>query len=251
MWATEHRPQRAPRRGLAVCASALLIVRTALAQQPSITEEDLERVRRAQPQVSEQDIDAARARHAAPPPSIPIANPAPDLSALPQPLSRATPDLGALAGGYTAQAGSLEAAQALAQGPALLIFVSLALPAATLDRLLAQAARARASVILRGLAQGSLRATVGQLQPLLTKHAASVQIDPQAFDRFDIQRVPSFVLLRDGVRPAACAAGSCPPAEGFARAAGDVSLDYALTQMQHAAPALRDEAALFLARLVP
>jgi len=112
-----------------------------------------------------------------------------------------------------------------------------------------QAARARASVILRGLANGSLRQTVAQVQPLIGQRQVAVQIDPQAFDRFAIARVPSFVLVRDGTRPESCAAGSCAPPEAFLRTAGDVSLDYALEHMQRAAPAFRADAAPFLARL--
>jgi conjugal transfer pilus assembly protein TrbC len=147
------------------------------------------------------------------------------------------------------QADAMEAAQSLAKGPGLFVFVSLAMPRPTLQRLIDQAARARASVILRGLATGSLRQTVAQVQPLIGQRQVAVQIDPQAFDRFAIARVPSFVLVRDGTRPESCAAGSCAPPEAFLRTAGDVSLDYALEHMQRAAPAFRADAAPFLARL--
>ena len=77
----------------------------------------------------------------------------------------------------------------------------------------------------------------------------AVQIDPQAYDRFSIERVPSFVLVRDGTRPVSCASGTCAPPEAFLRAAGDVSLDYALEHMVRAAPAFQGDAAGFLRRL--
>ncbi|MBK8890705.1 MAG: type-F conjugative transfer system pilin assembly protein TrbC, partial [Dechloromonas sp.] len=76
-----------------------------------------------------------------------------------------------------------------------------------------------------------------------------IQIDPLAFDRFAISKVPSFVLVRDGTRPVACASGSCAPTDSFLRATGDVSLDYALEHMQRAAPSFSPATELFLKRL--
>jgi conjugal transfer pilus assembly protein TrbC len=145
----------------------------------------------------------------------------------------------------------MQAAQGLASGPGLLIFVSLSMPRPTLARLIEQAARARAAVILRGFINGSLRDTVAQVQTLIGAHQVAVQIDPQAFDRFAVTRVPSFVLVRDGTRPVSCAAGSCAPPGAFLRTAGDVSLNYALEHMQGAAPAFRTDAHVFLTRLKP
>ena len=47
-----------------------------------------------------------------------------------------------------------------ASGPSLLVFVSFAMPDATITRLLDQASGARATLVLRGLVNGSLRDTV-------------------------------------------------------------------------------------------
>lgn len=219
---------------------------------PDISEADLERVRREQPAVTEQDIEQARRRHrmpgnaelkAAPVPS------APAIDTLPQPATRAPIDLEALARGYASQSDAMQAAEGLARGPGLFVFVSLSMPQPALQRLIDQAARARASVILRGLAKGSLRETVAQLQPLIGTRQVAAQIDPPAFDRFSIVRVPSFVLVRDGTRPVSCASGTCAPPEAFLRTAGDVSLDYALEHMVRTAPAFQGDAAGFLQRL--
>ncbi len=221
---------------------------------PAITEADIERARRAQPTISDQDIEQARRKHlpvTAAPPQILPAPVGPSVDALPQPVTQMPIDLEALARGDAAQMDTSEAAQGLARGPGLFIFISLSMPKPTLQRLMAQAERARASVILRGLTEGSLRATVTQVQGLIGQRQVAVQIDPQAFDRFAITRVPSFVLVRDGTRPASCAAGSCAPPEAFLRTGGDVSLDYVLENMQRAAPAFRADAAPFLARLRP
>jgi conjugal transfer pilus assembly protein TrbC len=171
------------------------------------------------------------------------------IDALPRPKTRTPIDLEALARGYASQVDAIQAAEGLAQGPGLMVFVSLSMPKPTLKRLIDQAARARASIVLRGLAGGSLRDTVSQVQPLIGTRQVAVQIDPLMFDRFSIVRVPSFVLVRNGARPASCATGACAPPEAFLRAAGDVSLDYALEHMVRAAPAFKGDAASFLQRL--
>lgn len=227
---------------------------SAVAQTPMLTDADIERARRGQPTVTDRGIDAARRKHGAAAPAAQGSPPAPSgpaIDALPQPVTRTPIDLEALARGYASQSDAMAAAQGLANGPGLFVFVSLSMPRPTLERLIDQAARARASVILRGFAQGSLRETVAQVQGLIGTRQVAVQIDPQAFDRFSIARVPSFVLVRDGTRPVPCAAGTCAPPEGFLRVAGDVSLDYALEHMQRAAPGFRADAGPFLDRLGP
>ncbi len=219
---------------------------------PTVSEADIERARRAQPTITEQDIE--RARKSNPMPSelqlgqVPRSA-GPRIDALPQPRTNVPIDLEALAKGYASQVGNMDAAQGLVSGPALMIFVSLSMPQATLQRLVDQAARAKASILLRGLVNGSMRDTVARVQGLIDHRQVAVQIDPQAFDRFAITRVPSFVLIRDGARPRSCASGTCAPPEGFVRTAGDVSLDYALEHIQRAAPKFAKDAGGFLKRI--
>jgi len=173
----------------------------------------------------------------------------PNIDALPQPQSQPPIDLERIARGYlTSQPHQLEA-NGSQRGPGLIVFISLAMPRPTLDRLLDQAARANASVVLRGFAEGSLRHTVAQLHPLIAQRSIAVQVDPPAFDRFAVTRVPSFVLLRDGTRPQPCKVGTCVAPTDYLQVAGDVSLDYALEHMQRAAPTFQQEADHFLARL--
>lgn len=232
--------------------AALLASAQALAQNPPvITDADIERVRREQPAITEGDIDAARRKYSMPGDAelryAPV--PIPNVEALPQPLSRTPIDLEALARGYASQADAMTQAQGLATGPGLLVFVSLSMPRPTLQRLVGQAARAKASIVLRGFANGSLRDTVAQVQGLIGARQVAVQIDPLAFDRFAVTRVPTFVLVRDGTRPVACASGSCAPADSFLRTSGDVSLDYALEYMQRSAPGFGPAAEIFLKRI--
>jgi conjugal transfer pilus assembly protein TrbC len=182
--------------------------------------------------------------------SHPAAAQAPSVDALPRPLPTAPIDLEPLARQHAGQAAALGGAGDLAQsGPGMIVFASLAMPRPSLDRLLDQAARAQAAVVLRGFVNGSLRETVAQVQALIGTRQVAVQIDPPAFDRFAITRVPSVVLLRDGARPASCASGTCAAPEDYLQVAGDVSLDYALEHMQRSAPAFQAETALFLSRL--
>ncbi|MBP7046895.1 type-F conjugative transfer system pilin assembly protein TrbC [Thauera sp.] len=234
-------------------AAALAVSAQTLAQNPPlVTDADIERVRRDQPTISEQDIEQARQRHRMPSDAELQAAPvpaSPHIDALPTPAARAPIDLEALARGYASQAQEMSRAEGLASGPGLLIFISLSMPQPTLQRLIDQAARAQASIVLRGFANGSLRTTVAQVQRLIGDRQVAVQIDPQAFDRYAVNRVPAFVLVRDGARPVACAGGSCAPAEGYLRTSGDVSLDYALEYMRRWAPGFGPAADTFLKRI--
>ena len=248
MWASDLRLSA---RALGLTA-ALVASAQALAQNPPvITDADIERVRREQPAITEGDIDAARRKYSMPGDAelryAPV--PPPNVEALPQPLSRTPIDLEALARGYASQADAMTQAQGLATGPGLLVFVSLSMPRPTLQRLVDQAARAKASIVLRGFANGSLRDTVAQVQGLIGSRQVAVQIDPLAFDRYAVTRVPTFVLVRDGTRPVACASGSCAPADSFLRTSGDVSLDYALEHMRRSAPGFGPAADTFLKRI--
>lgn len=233
-------------------SAALAIGSLAQAQTtPVVTEADIERARRETPTVTEQDIELARQKYAQPVEfghrSVPQNSP--NLEALPQPATSVPVDLEALARGYAGQSDAMPQAQGLATGPGLFIFVSLTMPRATLQGLVDQAAWAKAAIVIRGFANGSLRDTVTQVQGLIGKQQVAIQIDPLAFDRFAISKVPSFVLVRDGTRPVACASGSCAPADSFLRSTGDVSLDYALEQMQRAAPGFSPAVDIFLKRI--
>ena len=218
---------------------------------PVVTEADIERVRRETPSVTEQDVELARQKYALPGDTGHRSTQlnSPNIEALPKPVTPVAVDLEALARGYAGQSDAMTQAQGLATGPGLFIFVSLTMPRATLQGLVNQVARTKAAIVIRGFANGSLRDTVTQVQGLIGKKQVAIQIDPLAFDRFAISKVPSFVLVRDGTRPVSCASGSCAPADSFLRAIGDVSLDYALEHMQRSAPAFGPAAELFLKRI--
>ena len=222
---------------------------------PTVTDADIEQARRSQPTVTEQDIDQARRTHPMPSEAdlarVPISA-SPRIEALPQPRATAPIDLEALAKGYAAQVDPAAQMPGLGSGPVLLVFISLSMPQATLQRLVDQAARAKASLLIRGLTKGSLRDTIAQVQGLIGQRQVVIKIDPQAFERYGVAQVPSFVIVRSGARLArttACASGSCASPQDYVRLAGDVSLDYALSHIQRNAPRFAKDAAPFLQRI--
>ena len=239
-------------RTLGLAAALAANGQTQAMDPPVITDADIERVRREQPTITEQDIEQARQRHRMPSDAelqaAPVPN-RPNIEALPRPATQTPIDLEALARGYASHAEAMNPAQGHASEPGLFVFISLSMPQPTLQQLIDQAARAKASIVLRGFANGSLRDTVAQVHALIGNRQVAVQIDPQAFDRFAVNRVPTFVLVRDGTRPVSCASGSCAPAESFLRTSGDVSLDYALEYMRRSAPGFGRTADTFLKRI--
>ncbi len=242
MWATDRRLlarllARRRTAGAALCAAAALLLQSAaLAQiQPKVTDADIERARKQHPMPT--DAELAR---------VPVPS-TPRIDALPQPATRTPVDLEALAKGFDAQAD--KPVLGAASGPSLLVFVSFAMPEATITRLLDQASRARATLVLRGFVNGSLRDTVERMQRLIGNRQVAVQIDPQAFDRFSIVRTPSFVLVRNGAASQPCAAGMCIASDQFVLAAGDVSLDYALRFFERSAPGMARDASSYLQRM--
>lgn len=181
------------------------------------------------------------------PVGLPPAKVMPRIDALPAPATQTPVDLEALARGFADATGSPTLTGA--DEPRLIVFISLAMPEAALSRLVDQAARARAQLLLRGLSEGSLPRTAARIQQLIGTRPVAVQIDPRAFDRYAIKRVPAFVLARAGATDTACSGEQCARSDDHVVAAGDVSLDYALEHFQRSAPTFANDAGRFLARL--
>ena len=74
-----------------------------------------------------------------------------------------------------------------------LIFVSFSMPKSALQALYADAKNQQAVLVLRGLKDGSFKATAEYLKAL----EISVQIDPESFKKHQISRVPTIVALGD------------------------------------------------------
>lgn len=124
----------------------------------------------------------------------------------------------------------------------LMLFASFSMPAASLQRLTADAARVGAVVVLRGFKDGTIRQTALAVQALDIR-SANIQINPNAFARYQVSGVPTTVL----VKPGGDLAGEdgCALPANYVAVAGDVSLSHALEEIERRAPAFRDIAARY------
>lgn len=134
--------------------------------------------------------------------------------------------------------------------PGLLYFASFSVPEASLDRTIDQAEKSGAALVLRGLVKGGdFRATAERLGKLLKGRRVSFLIDPTLFTRFEIERVPTVVLISDGEVPR-CEDQACnAPVPPHWAIAGDVSIDYALEAIVRQAPEAASTAQPYLAAL--
>ena len=237
-------------RTMAGLSSLFLAQAVAAQAMPQITDADIERAKKLQPVITEQDI--ARATHTNPMPQDPPPGPTSTtprmrIDALPQPRPTPPVDLGAIAKGY--EAASNPIALSALNGDRLMVFVTFAMPEAALNKLAMQAAQLQATLLLRGLDDGSLVKTVVHVQKIMGERKVAWQIDPQAFERFTVRQAPTFVLLSAGAPAQACGAGSCFAPDAYVRVAGDVSLEYALKTIQQRAPRFADSAGRFLEKM--
>jgi conjugal transfer pilus assembly protein TrbC len=106
-----------------------------------------------------------------------------------------------------------------------LIFVSLSMPKESLNRLVDQAIKYKAPLVIRGTLNDSLATTVAKVSEVLNKREAEFQIDPRLFTRFSIATVPAFVAIS-------------PDNGKWATVLGDVSAGYALETMERSMPSV-------------
>ncbi|MDE0377628.1 MAG: type-F conjugative transfer system pilin assembly protein TrbC [Rhodospirillales bacterium] len=134
------------------------------------------------------------ARHTVPDPSGPS-------TAAPLPAERHAAGIAAGAAGRTGLAE-------------ILIFASLSVPAASWRQWARYAERFEAPLVLRGVAEDGLRATVKRIGGRLGGAEAGVAIDPRLFRLFGVERVPAVVVVPGGVPPCrsrGCADDAPPP----------------------------------------
>ena len=77
----------------------------------------------------------------------------------------------------------------------LVIFISLSMPSASLQRLIDQSARYGVPLVIRGLEKDSFKTTIAKIRALVGNTNAEIQIDPRLFDRFAINKVPAFTVI--------------------------------------------------------
>lgn len=218
----------------------------------SISDEDVARVVRALPRISDSALERAAGTNSGNVGSVDGyigRGPRFNVDALPRPATPGTTDLGKATERLAREASSPNAIrEALGSAPSLLVFVSFSMPEASLRSLVSQAERANATLVLRGPVRSSLKETVIAVQKLIGDRKVVFQLDPEAFDRFGVTAVPTFILTRSSKRDASCADGACAsPAEGL-RLSGDVSIEYAIDFMHRNATTMRDEIEAFVGR---
>ena len=136
-----------------------------------------------------------------------------------------------------------------ANTPEILLFTSLSVPAASWRQWARDAARIGAPLVMRGVAEGSLRATVKRIGDRLGGAEAGVAIDPRLFRLFGVTRVPAVIVVPGGVP--ACRSRGCSddPAPPHDRVTGNIGLAAALEAIAAEGSAGRDAARRHLASL--
>lgn len=124
--------------------------------------------------------------------------------------------------------------------PKVLVFISFSMPKESIKAWMQQAQKIGASVIIRGLINNSFKETVLVMNQFVDE-GGGVQVDPQQFERYDIQQVPAVVLSDSSDLKS-----SHYNETQFDVVYGDVSLDYALIALANARNS-RSEAAKQLA----
>lgn len=174
---------------------------------------------------------------------------APNIDKLPQPVKSAAAapsnvDIEALARRLDTEVTHGQAPQ-MNNAPALFAFVSFSMPKASLDRLVADAETYGAVLVLRGLVDHDLKKTARAAQALIGSRKVGWIIDPQAFKRFAVDSVPSYVLVRAQALPHACALHQCYDDGDFAKLSGDVTTRYALDKIAAVAPGFERDAGFY------
>lgn len=106
--------------------------------------------------------------------------------------------------------------------------MSLSVPATSWHAWAVEAARAGAALVLRGVADAGLRATVHAVGERLGGAQAGVAIDPRLFRLFAVERVPAVAVVPGGVAPCrsrGCVVDAPPP---FDLVTGNIGLAAAL-----------------------
>ena len=100
--------------------------------------------------------------------------------------------------------------------PEILIFVSFSMPNIAIRELNENAQKHNAKLILRGLHEKSFKKTSKKILEI-DKNGVQIDIDPELFKRYKIEKVPVFVLVKND--------------KEVSRLSGNVSLDYAKSKL--------------------
>jgi conjugal transfer pilus assembly protein TrbC len=118
----------------------------------------------------------------------------------------------------------------------LFVFVSLGMPKPALTKIISQAEITGAMLVLRGLVDGSLGKTAIAVKDVMGERKVGWFIDPRLFKLYGIERVPATVMVEPGASMQSCQDQHCNSKPVYVKVSGDVSMRYALEQIEQAAP---------------
>ena len=102
------------------------------------------------------------------------------------------------------------------QGSSLVVFVSFSMPKASLVELSDQSLKYNATLVLRGICEGSFLKTKEKILEI-NPNGLRLDIHPDLFKQYDIKRVPTFVLVKNG--------------KEVSRLSGNVTLEFASSKL--------------------
>ncbi len=128
--------------------------------------------------------------------------------------------------GLSLPGGGFAAAQAATAE--VIVFASLSMPEASWRQWSRQAARIGTPLVLRGMAEGGLEATVHRIAARRGDESAGATIDPRLFRLFRIAHVPAVAVVPGGVAPCESPGCSADPAPPHDLVTGNIGLEAAL-----------------------
>ncbi len=114
----------------------------------------------------------------------------------------------------------------------LYYFWSFSIPEQSLKAAFADGEKIELVAVLRGLPEGSTKASLLRIKQLLGERKVEVVIDPLLFKLYGIKAVPA-VVYAEGVNPSC---EHCEPAPRHWKAVGDIPLESALENLARSAP---------------
>ena len=105
------------------------------------------------------------------------------------------------------------------------LFVTLDMPKSTPRKLAQSVAKVDGALVLRGFYDGSLKKTYARIGELGLKNGI-IQVNPDAFHKYKIDKAPSFVLVKKLGMYESLDLDGCAIPEDYIKISGDVSLDF-------------------------
>ena len=127
----------------------------------------------------------------------------------------------------------------------LMIFVSSSIPKSSLKDLMIQAKKSGAVLVFRGM-MGSLKNTAKFLGDISKENVQAI-IDPRLFDLFNVEVVPTIIVLKEATQN--CDGNKCQITPIHDRISGNITLDYALETIANGKSETSQIASKFLIKI--